>query len=189
MGRPSEPLKAIPPTGNAGLATGRVFLYGLDTFRDLMTPRQLATTAALAASVRNIHETALSDGLAEDRAKALSTCLGLILDRVILRSNNNCLWDTGNLSVTNAFGRQVIVMVWDFAETNPFGAGAGQVIEYVHNVADIVESLARVGLPVDLHRGSATSLPYPTEHFDAVITDPPYYDNISYANLSDFFYV
>lgn len=80
-------------------------------------------------------------------------------------------------------------MPLDFVETNPFGAGAGQVAKYVANIADIVSAMPHGGTAVECHRTSATDLPFRDASFDAVVTDPPYYDNISYADLSDFFYV
>jgi putative DNA methylase len=180
---PDEP---IPQDG------GRWFsppLHGLTRFRDLFTPRQLATLSAFAQGVREAHADMLANGMEEQRAAAVATALGLALDRTALRSNSMCLWDTGNLSVTNALSRQAMPMVWDFAEANPFGSGAGQAAEYVDNVADITEALASTGSPAAVRRNSATQLPDLDGTYDAVITDPPYYDNISYADLSDFFYV
>jgi putative DNA methylase len=79
-------------------------------------------------------------------------------------------------------------MVWDFAEANPFGRSSGDVSKYVEDVAIALDRLAHVRRGRCI-RGSATSLPLAEESQDAVITDPPYYDNISYADLSDFFYV
>jgi putative DNA methylase len=179
---PDEPLPAQ-------LTGGMCTLYGLTRFRDLFTPRQLATLCAFAQGVRETYQEMREAGVKEARAEAVGAYLGLALDRIVLRSNNMCLWDTGNLSVTNAFGRQALPMVWDFAEANPFGSAAGQAIEYVRNAADIANALAGTGRRVDVQRSSATQLSLHDESFDAVITDPPYYDNISYADLSDFFYV
>ena len=88
----------------------------------------------------------------------------------------------------NTYARQALPMVWDFAEVNPFGGSSGDVRKYLKETADLIETLA-VGQPARCVRGSATSLPLADESQDAVITDPPYYDNISYADLSDFFYV
>ncbi len=80
-------------------------------------------------------------------------------------------------------------MVWDFAETNPFGSGAGVVGNYVEVAAEICQELASACRGARVERASATQLAHHAGTFDAVITDPPYYDNISYADLSDFFYV
>jgi putative DNA methylase len=79
-------------------------------------------------------------------------------------------------------------MVWDFCEVNPFAGARGDMREHVTNNAEIIDALAGINSAKVL-RGSATDLPLPDSSQDAVITDPPYYDNISYADLSDFFYV
>ncbi|MEJ7894715.1 MAG: DUF1156 domain-containing protein [Solirubrobacteraceae bacterium] len=182
VGPPDEPL---PPALTGGMCT----VYGMTRFRDLFTPRQLATLCAFAQGVREAHAEMLDEGMESQRAEAVCAALGVAFDRVVLRSSSLSLWDTGNLSVTNALSRQALPMVWDFAEANPFGAAAGQAIEYVENTADILADLAGSARRVECHRTSATQLPDHDGTFDAVITDPPYYDYISYADLSDFFYV
>jgi putative DNA methylase len=163
--------------------------YGLTRFRDLFTPRQLATLCAFSQGVREIHDEMVEAGAAVGRAEAVSAYLGLALDRIADRNTNLCRWDTKNQSLTNTYAKQALPMVWDFAEANPFGTAAGVASKYVDNIADIVEPLAAAGRGVVVERASATQLPLRDSTFDAVVTDPPYYDNISYADLSDFFYV
>ena len=80
-------------------------------------------------------------------------------------------------------------MVWDFAEANPFGGSSGDIRKYVMEQADTLEYLSAIGRRSEVQRTSATQLPDHDGTYDAVITDPPYYDNISYSDLSDFFYV
>ena len=80
-------------------------------------------------------------------------------------------------------------MVWDFAEANPFGAPRATRRSTSRTIADDRRGTRAVGRRVEVQRTSATQLPDHDATFDAVITDPPYYDNISYADLSDFFYV
>ena len=185
-------LDVTPPEELIANDGGRWFgppLQGMTRFRDLFTPRQLATLCAFAQGVREVHAQMIADGMEPQRAEAVCASLGIALDRVVLRSSTLSLWDNGNLSVTNALSRQALPMVWDFAESNPFGDGAGQAAEYVANTSDILEGLAAQSRRVECHRTSATQLPDHDGTFDAVITDPPYYDYISYADLSDFFYV
>jgi putative DNA methylase len=167
----------------------RVAPYGLTRFRDLFTPRQLATLCAFAQGVHEAHAEMLSDGMEPERARAVCLYLGAALDSAIHRNAALCTWDITGQSILSALGRGALPMVWDFAEANPFGAGAGQVLAYVESAGRIAEGLALIGHGVDVQRTSATELPDRDNHFDAVITDPPYYDNISYADLSDFFYV
>jgi putative DNA methylase len=80
-------------------------------------------------------------------------------------------------------------MTWDFAEINPFSPLLSNLKVSLREVTDVLRESAKIGGAVNLLRCSATELPYPDSFFDAVVTDPPYYDNISYAALSDFFYV
>src|SRR5205085_1094746 len=85
---------------------------------------------------------------------------------------------------------QALPMVWDFAEANPFGTSVGDWWEFVLNGENAIEAGVLTGSrPATVLRGSATTLPIPDGTLDAVITDPPYYDNVPYADLSDYFYV
>src|ERR671933_1085683 len=78
-------------------------------------------------------------------------------------------------------------MVWDYSEVNPLGGSSGDLTRNLDQVAKVIRHCAATGEPATVIRGSATD-PVPGGPFDAVVTDPPYYDNISYADLSDFFY-
>lgn len=167
----------------------KVPLYGLTRYRDLFTPRQLLTLCTLAQGVRETHDEMLAEGMDSGRATAVSTLLAVALDRALIRNNSMCGWDAGNESTMQSYARQAIPMVWDFAEMNPFGGAAGDVREYVENNAEILGECARSSRPCTVVRASATDVPLDDGSQHAVITDPPYYDNISYADLSDFFYV
>lgn len=179
---PEEPLPAK-------LTGGMCTAYGLVRFRDLFTPRQLATLCAFAQGVTEAHSDMVAAGLDNERAEAVASYLALVLNRLADRGSTLCHWHNGGSKVENTFARQALPMVWDFAEANPFGDMGANAESYVANVADIVSDLATVGAPATVRRTSATQLPDPDDTYDAVITDPPYYDNISYADLSDFFYV
>jgi len=164
-------------------------LYGLTRFRDLFTPRQLATLCAFAQGVREAHAEMLAEGMEPQRAEAVAVNLAAVLSRVADASSTVVRWVPQGTFTTNTFARQALPMVWDFAETNPFGGAVGDAARYVENNADIIGTLAGAARRVECHRTSATQLPDHDGTYDAVITDPPYYDNISYADLSDFFYV
>jgi putative DNA methylase len=181
---PEEPLPRITRM-TGGICT----VYGLVRYVQLFTPRQLATLCSLAQGVREVHAEMITDGLDTRRAEAVCAYLGLTLDRVADRSSNLCRWHNVGEKTEGVYARQALPMVWDFAEANPFGGSLADVASYVKNAADIIEQLACIGRPIEVERTSATQLPNHDKHFDAVITDPPYYDNISYADLSDFFYV
>lgn len=185
-----EKLEVDPPGEllPAKLTGGMCTVYGLTRFRDLFTPRQLLTLCTLAAGVRDTYAEMCESGIEADRAAAVAAYLGLALSRLADYSSSLCRWHNGYETAMNTFARQALPMVWDFLEVSPFGGAAGDVAEYVVTNAEIVESLAKVAAG-SVVRSSATSLPLPDASQDAVVTDPPYYDNISYADLSDFFYV
>src|SRR5216683_2570182 len=162
--------------------------YGLTRFRDLFTPRQLLTLCTLSAGVHQTYEDMCADGMSDDRAAAVATYLGIITSRLTDYSSSLARWHTPDEKMINTFSRQALPMVWDFAETAPFGGASGDAATFVGFIANIIETLSTLPA-VRVIRASATSIPLPDASQDAVITDPPYYDNISYADLSDFFYV
>ena len=164
--------------------------YGLTHYRDLFTPRQLLALCTLSSGVHSAYEQMRSEGMDEGRATAVATAIALVINKVADHNSVLCRWISAASAekMANTFARQVLPMVWDFAEANPFGGSSGDVRKYLKETADLIETFA-VGPPARCVRGSATSLPLADESQDAVITDPPYYDNISYADLSDFFYV
>jgi putative DNA methylase len=88
------------------------------------------------------------------------------------------------------FGRQAIPMVWDFAEAYPFGRSTGDLGQYAESFCAVLEHLLKVGSQEGtVEQASATRHPLPDDSVDAFVTDPPYYDAIPYADLSDYFYV
>jgi putative DNA methylase len=165
-------------------------LYGLTRFRDLFSPRQLLVLCTLTSGVRDVYEEMRTGGVEQGRASAVATALGLVINKVADHNSVLCSWIPAASAekMGHTFARQALPMVWDFAEANPFGGSSGDVRKYLKESADLIETLA-VGRSAHCVRGSATSVPLANESQDAVITDPPYYDNISYADLSDFFYV
>ncbi len=178
---PDEPL---PQQGTLGF---RIRPYGLETWGDLYTSRQMLCLLSFAAAIRR-------SGVEIERRSphamsALLTCLAAILDRLADFNSAQCIFNyTGGRGVVHTFGRHALPMVWDFAETNPFNPDGASWISGVEDLPagfsdGVVERAARV------QRGSATALSLPADHLDAVITDPPYYDNVPYADISDFFYV
>ncbi|MCL4742829.1 MAG: DUF1156 domain-containing protein [Phycisphaerales bacterium] len=179
----------IPPTGNAGLATGNSYLYGIRTFRQAFLPRQRLTLLSMAREVRRAHQEMLEAGIEPERARAITTCLGLWVSRLTDRLNALARWDNTGEKVQGLTSLKRFAMAWDFPEVNIFGGGSG---DAWGNLEYITATMRREGEwrnPVTVMRGSATDLPFDDATFDAVITDPPYYDNESYSELSDVCYV
>src|SRR2546426_5388229 len=117
----------------------------------------------------------------------------MIFERLVDKNSNLVVYDSTRENIQHVFGRQAISMVWDYTEINPFtDAGWKNMQDWVERVIDHCSQISPVagkqwsGI---VTQSSATSLPHSDNFFDAVFTDPPYYDNVSYALLSDFFYV
>jgi putative DNA methylase len=178
-------LSGATPT-RAMITGGVCSAYGLSTWGHLFTPRQIAALTALSDLVSEAREQVLSDGADGHYADAIATYLAFALNRLIDYSNALATWNQSNENVRNLFQRQAIPMAWDFAEAN--------VIEGDLNIETAAGWVAG-GLTYAPSQGLGT-----VRQLDAtsaqladgpgiVCTDPPYYDNISYAELSDFFYV
>lgn len=183
MAPPSLPIGARRITG------GSCVVYGLTNFADLYTNRQTLTLLTFCKVVRLAYNEMISEGMSSDRAVAVATYLGLCVDRIADRSSTLCRWDSSVPKTANTFARQALPMIWDFSEINPFGGASGDVSMQVRDSANAIRLCARAGAAARVARGSATALSIGAESIDAVVTDPPYYDNIAYADLSDFFYV
>lgn len=184
--------EVIPPTGNAGLATGKSYLYGIKTFRQAYTPRQRYVLLEFVKEVHAAHRAMLAEGMSADRAEAITVFLALWVSRLTDRFNGLARWDNTGEKVQSFTSMKRIAMTWDHPEVNLFGGGSGDAAKTLSYLTAYIEREARSGEPARVVRGSATSLPRdicPDESFDAVITDPPYYDNESYSELSDCFYV
>lgn len=176
-------------------------MYGLTRFADLFTSRQLValtTFSDLVAEVRErVHKDALAAGIAEgDRldmcgsgaaayADAVATYMGLGVSRTADLGNSLVTWSSSRDQSRNLFARQAIPMAWDFVEVSPFAGAAGDVSIATATMAGALSALSaggrskvRQGDAVDQVVGRAL-----------ISTDPPYYDNIGYSDLSDFFYV
>jgi len=179
--------------------------YGLPTYRDLFTDRQLValttfsdlvaearkqvlrdTEAALAAGAWSPSAAQAEDVTASGYADAVSTYLGLSVSRFADFANSICSWDAGNTNMRQLFARQAIPMAWDYAETNP-----------LYGVVTIEDAADWAAVAIDGFRPAAAGSVVQLDSTAAVdrlasaviSTDPPYYDNIGYADLSDFFYV
>jgi putative DNA methylase len=163
----------------------RVQNYGFKRWSDLFTNRQLIAMTTFSDLVAGAREQVLADSGDETYADAVTTYLALSASRTADYSSANCSWHITGEKMRNVFGRQAIPMVWDYAESNPFSSSSGNYSGQLEWVGKVVESLPAKSRS-DVVQASASSRNYSGE---IVSTDPPYYDNIDYANLSDFFFV
>lgn len=164
-------------------------LYGLKRFGDLFTPRQLLVLLTFVDQVRQAHARMRSEGMDADLARAVTTYLAFLVDRLADWNSSLCKWAATSESISDTFSRQALPMAWNFAEIYPFGDGSGNLPDALERMVETINLLARVPSAGQVARGPAHQCHLSDCSVDAVITDPPYYDNVSYADLSDFFYV
>ena len=177
--------------------------YGLDTFDKLFTERQKVALTTFSDLVSEARERVLADAVAagmpagerleaggsgaEAYADAVATYLGMIVSRLTDYSSSITTWANNPQMeiLRNVFARQAIPMAWDYAEGNPFAESSGSLAVMIRAVANALERVP-CGLVPKVGQADASSRPFDNR---VVSTDPPYYDNIGYSDLSDFFYV
>lgn len=175
----------------------RLPMYGMPTWGDAFTPRQLTALTSLTELVKAVRAdikadaqiAGLNDEDAEAYARTVSTFLGLAVDRTADFNSAVNRWNSGNQKIMNIFARQAIPMNWDFGEANTLGDSVGAWSTCFEYVAACVAVLTTG----QTHLGEASQVDAANGATGVdslmVSTDPPYYDNIGYAALSDFFYV
>ncbi|WP_018461865.1 DUF1156 domain-containing protein [Thermus oshimai] len=178
-------------------------LYGFTTYGDLFTPRQLVSLTTFAdlvgEAMERVRQDALAAGLPDDDtplreggtgarayAEAVGVYLGFAVDKMSDRNSAICGWDSSRDSIRGVFGRQAIPMVWDFAESNSVGGNAGSFENALEQIQQVLGHLPSL-LPGVSKQADAQNQTVSAGKI--ISTDPPYYDNIGYADLSDFFYV
>ncbi len=183
----------VEPTRGTFASNAQGRYYGLRRFRDYFSPRQLLTLATLVDLVGEVRfrirgdATEAGDRDAVDYANAIAMYLALAIDR---SANTLCTlarWTPAREQTVTAFSRQAIQMAWDYPEVNPFSEAAGG---YGVSVDGIVEALKNLPATRSGYATQADAMRLPSGPSAYLVsTDPPYYDNIGYSDLSDFFYV
>ena len=175
---PDEKLSPVRPSPNArGLSA--VTRCGVATFGDLFTSRQKAALLQLGSALRELPTSAQVPTQAS---------LAMAMGRTADYNSANCRWVPNGEFIGNTFGRQALPIVWDFAEVCPFAGSTGSFAGAIRWVAKVIEACdkSHVG---QTQCADAADHPLPDESADVWFTDPPYYDAIPYADLSDFFLV
>lgn len=192
------------PSGELFDWPGRINVvrYGLTTFASLFTNRQLTALTTFSDLVGEARERVLQDALANglpegDRlesggtdaaayADAVATYLGFVVNKHTARNNTMCGWESGMDRLRGSFQRQAVPMSWDYAEAHPLGGAGGGFLAVLESECEVLDALPAAALPGRAVQADAASRRYESV---AISTDPPYYDNIGYSDLSDFFYV
>ncbi len=180
---PDEPL---PPQGTLGF---RVQLYGMTEWGDLFLPRQKLVLSTFTRLIRDAAARVANEH-GRDVAEAVATMLAMALGKLVDYQSSLCVWRVVRTCAAHTFGRQALPITWDFGEMNPFAGSAGDWGEACRYLGLLISELSQTGA----RRGqaimaSATNHPLPSDAGAAFLTDPPYYDAVPYADLSDYFYV
>ena len=178
-------------------------LFGLKKYADLYTPRQLIFMTTLCELICNIRKTVFEDakqtGMADDGisleqggtgalaySEAVSVYLSCLVGKIANFQSEICTWDNRNGNVRAAFTRQAIPMTWVFAEGNPFSTVTGNYDTMLKNIVETVANLP-CSSSATVVQGDGTRFEFPNNSI--LFTELPYYDNVGYADLSDYFYI
>lgn len=178
----------------------RVGNYGMTTWGDLFTDRQLVALNTLADLTWDVYVKVTEDALAgewpqrnglpissvNEYATAVAVYTAFLVDQVANHSSSLCGWNSTNAQMRSVFARQALPMVWDYAESNPFSESSGS---YANLFERLVKGFEALGQGSPGHALQADAASQTISYGKIVSTDPPYYDNIGYADLADFFYV
>jgi len=185
----------------------RIGNYGMAKWSDLFASRQLVALGALSGLINEARELVRQDGIAaglpeNERsldaggkgasayADAVSVYLSFALSKQADLGNSLCTWEPIAQCPRHLFGRQAIPMVWDFAEGNPLGESSGGWLVFIDGIAKaFCRAFESVTATAVGHGQQANATEFTSKKKAFISTDPPYYDNIGYADLSDFFYV
>ena len=193
FGLPEEPIVAERPSPNSRGASG-LPRYGFDTWRTLFTDRQLLALGTFVKVISLVPER--FEDQSETWRETLAIHLSCALSKCTDYSSMICSWHNGRETVRNTFARFALPMVWDYCEVSLLADTTGGFAAFVEWVARTVEHLDRAasGAPMPIVRRQSAAEPTsvamsPSDAFDLIVTDPPYYDAIPYSDLMDFFHV
>ena len=182
----------------------RIQPYGIGSFVELYTDRQYLTLSQFCDALNDlvvlIEKDAIDAGMANDHiglaeggkgalayAQAIKVYLSFAIDKLADYNSTSCTWHVNNQQIAHTFGRQAIPMTWDYTEANPFSGSCGSFESMMSSLVKCIDNFADCS-----NEGKASQQDAQTDCGirDVIIsTDPPYYDNIGYADLSDYFYL
>lgn len=183
---PQENINPVRPYKNTrGLSA--VTRIGCAKFCDLYNLRQSLSIIGFYKALGNITKALQTND--QGLVTALQTALAFSVNRGVSQNTSMSRWDATRLTIKGAFSKQALAVVWDFAEANPFSGASADWDGAIEWVAKFIEANSSIDSPGTVVRSSATRPVLPADSVSALITDPPYFAAIPYADLSDFFYV
>lgn len=177
--------------------------FGMTDYSDLFTNRQLTALTTFSGLVAEVQKLATQDAISSGMetnysslgdgghgalayGQAVASYLAFTIDKIADRGSMFCRWDTGFNKIGNTFGRQALPMVWSYAESNPFSGSSGSIDGACNNIVECIAAFPADQKAVVCQQNAQTDCGIRDV---AISTDPPYYDNIGYADLSDYFYI
>ena len=179
-----RPRQAMP--NHPTLVSGRG--YGITHWYQLFTERQLTALTTFSDLLSESRNQMTKDGATETYADTICTYLGLSIGRTAETGCKAAWWENSGTKIAPAFTRQALQMTWVFAEANPFSTSTQNWMAQVEWIAKVIENLPGSANGSEVYQADAATTVHSTDK-PVIVTDPPYYDNIAYADLSDFFYV
>ncbi len=162
--------------------------WGIDDYSQMFSPRQLLAMQTLVSKLQDIKAELKPQESEYD--KAVVTYLGILVDRITIANTSFGIWHVGGEKLERPMGRQAIPMVFDYPESNPFCSSSGSALNQLAWLIRYIGSECNYPFSVELKNASSGDKSQFSDKFlTSVVTDPPYYDAIAYADLSDFFYV
>ncbi|MFR5048750.1 MAG: DUF1156 domain-containing protein [Faecalispora sporosphaeroides] len=161
-------------------------LYGIRTHADFLNRRQRIFLLYLIKELANEYESLARDN--EVMAKFVIGVLSSFIDQVVDWNCRMSMWIPGNEQVGRAFCGPGVAMLWDYTETDMLLRGPANLWDKLERIIKGMSSFEQTGGQITVQHAHAQELPFENDMFDAIITDPPYYDNIYYSILADFFY-
>lgn len=182
------PIEETPLDGTGSKGGGyRTRKYGISSFRDFFNIRQLFTIIKYISLIKKARLNMEKD-LGTNITNVIEGILALAVSKQSDRNSSFCRWISQNENVGYTFGRQALPMMWDFVESPPLYAGGGW-YPVICDIVDMIQHNTIIKKEGISEQATAINLPLPNEVAYSLVTDPPYYDAVPYADLSDFFYV
>jgi putative DNA methylase len=169
-------------------AGGDTLSWGITKWGEIYSKRQLLFMHSIINEIKKLSNDLLD--FEHDYKTALFTYLSFLVNRVAMRNNKHARWHLQQDTIENIFGRQAISMIFDYPEMNPFSTFTSSAANQISQIVDYInEESNNFNSVICNNAASGDIKQFEVKYLDSVVTDPPYYDAIAYADLSDFFYL
>ena len=164
-------------------------IYGIKTYIQLFNPRQLVVLLKMIRGLRETHKTLVNSGYSKEVATAVIVVLSGFIDQLVDWNCRLSMWIEENQQIGRALSGPGIPMLWSYAESDPFSKAPANLYAKLERIVRALKAIPKFTSSINVHMLSATNLPFENGTFDAIVTDPPYADNLFYSSLSECIYV